>query len=65
MADKTNVYVIKDDFTSDAGSTIYGIYSTREKAEAAFAILEDPDKNAYGCNLNENDTLEIDSHTLY
>ncbi len=28
-----NVYLVSDDYTPDAGSSLYGCYSTREKAQ--------------------------------
>lgn len=58
------VFILKDDYTEDAGSTIYGVFSSQEKAEEALAILEDPERNPYGRNLNTDKTLEIESYTI-
>ena len=37
------VYILKDDYAPDAGSRIYGVYSTREKAEEAQEKYESED----------------------
>lgn len=52
------IYIIIDDYTPDAGSSIYGVFSTEKKAQLKFNSLSSDD-NEYGENLNKNDTLEI------
>jgi len=52
------VYVVLDNYTEDQ-PTIYGTFSTREKAEEAFKELESID-NDYGENMNADGTLEIE-----
>ena len=59
------VYLLIDDYTPDGNSTVYGVYSTSEKAEEALARLEDAENNEYGSNLNENDTIQIESYNVY
>ncbi len=60
----TEVYYLIDDYTPDAGSTIYGMYSTMEKAQKALEELENPN-NEYGENMNEDDTIDIRSEKVY
>ena len=55
---KMEVWMLVDDYTPDAGSTIYGVYISEEVAELALEELESED-NEYGCNMNEEDTIEI------
>lgn len=56
----TRVYILKDDYAPDAGSRIYGVYSTREKALADQARYESDD-NEYG---EACDSLSISSYVL-
>lgn len=58
------IYLLVDDYTPDAGSTIYGAYTTLELAKKALEHLEDAENNEYGENLNEDDTIEVRSLTL-
>lgn len=60
-----DIYLVIDDYTPDEGSTIYGIYTTRELAQERINQLSDPDKNEYGKDMNEDDTLEIRHEYLY
>lgn len=54
------VYILKDDYAPDAGSRIYGVYSTYEKAEEAMDYFsEENDTYGEGC-----DSLDIDSHEV-
>ena len=52
------IYLLVDDYTPDAGSTIYGAFSTRELAEERLAKLSSYD-NEYGHDVNEDGTIEI------
>jgi hypothetical protein len=54
------VYILKDDYAPDAGSRIYGVYSTRAKAEKAMEEYESDD-NEYG---NGCDSLDISSYDV-
>ena len=47
-----------DDYTPDAGSTIYGVFANRALAETKLDELSRED-NEYGCNINEGNTLDI------
>ncbi len=60
LKELAEVYIVIDDYTPDAGSTIYGIYFTVELAEKRLKELEDPE-NEYGCNMNKNDSIRIDT----
>lgn len=57
------VYLLVDDYTPDAGSTIYSAHKTRVGAEAALKELSNPD-NEYGYDLNQEDTVTINILTL-
>ena len=59
-----DVYLLVDDYTPDAGSTIWGVYSTREKAENALKHLEDGENNEWGFNQNKDNTIDIRCETL-
>jgi len=63
MKDRKKVYIVMDDYTPDAGSTIYGVYSTNGLAEKAVEELESED-NEYGRNMNEEGTIDIRSEYL-
>ena len=56
----SEVYIVLDNYAPDAGSRIYGIFSTWEKANAYLTkgIFED-----YGAD-HEVDSVEIEEHTL-
>ena len=66
MTEKTKqeLYIVLDNYTPDAGSTIYGVFPTNELAKQCIAHLEDADNNPYGQNMNEEDTIEIYSTSL-
>ena len=54
------VYILKDDYAPDAGSRIYGVYSTRAKAQEAMDYFsEENDDYGPGC-----DSLDIDSYDV-
>lgn len=55
---KMGVWMLIDDYTPDAGSTIYGVYSSMELAELALEELES-ENNEYGKNMNEDDSIDI------
>ena len=57
---RQTVYIIKDDYAPDAGRRIFGVYSTREKAEAAQDRYESED-NEYS---EAFDPLDIRSFEL-
>jgi len=52
------VYILIDDYTPDAGSTIYGVFATYDLASAKLKELSG-DYNEYGCSMNEDDTIDI------
>lgn len=54
----TKVYILIDDYTPEAGSTIYGVFATNKLAEARLKELSSDD-NEYGESLNAEDTIEI------
>ena len=54
------IYILKDDYAPDAGSRIYGVYSTLEKAKEAMEHYESDD-NEYGQGC---DSLDIESHRV-
>jgi hypothetical protein len=57
--DKT-VYILKDDYAPDAGSRIYGVYSTYEKAEEAMEYYGNENEDyGEGC-----ESLDICSFSL-
>jgi len=58
-----NLYVVIDNYTPDAGSTIYGVFDSSKKANDQINILSSDD-NEYGCNQNKDDTIEIDFHDV-
>ena len=62
---KQDIYLVIDDYTSDAGSTIYGAFTTHELAQKRVDELSDPESNEYGCNMNEDDTIDIRHEYLY
>jgi len=49
----TEVFQIVDDYTPDAGSTIYGTYATESLAETELKRLCSPD-NEYGEDVGSN-----------
>ncbi len=55
------VYLVIDDYTPDAGSSIYGAFSTYEKAEQYLTVglLEE-----YGDDVNERDCACIETMTV-
>ena len=57
------VYILIDDYTPDAGSTIYGVYVTKKAAETRLKELENED-NEYGQNMNEDNTIDIQEYEI-
>lgn len=53
MSKIIKVWQVVDDYTPDAGSTIYGTYATIELAQERLDNLCNPD-NEYGENVGEN-----------
>jgi hypothetical protein len=43
---KQHVYILKDDYSPDTGSRIYGVYSTSDKASKALSVYES-EENEY------------------
>lgn len=59
---KQTIYLLKNDYLPDAGSMIYGAYTTFETAQKALEFLADAENNPWGSDESEN--AEIDSITL-
>lgn len=57
------IYLVKDDYTPDY-PTVYGAYTTLEIAKQVIKLLSS-ENNPYGCSQNENDTLEVETLTVY
>ena len=60
MADKQEVWLLIDDYTPDAGSTIYGVYETHELAQD---YLDNGIKEDYGENM-DTDNIDIRPETV-
>ncbi len=54
------VFILKNDYAPDAGSKIYGVYSTIEKAYEAMERYESED-NEYGKGC---DSLDVVCHSV-
>lgn len=53
------VYILKDDYAPDAGSRIYGVYSTREKAQEDMDFYSE-ENEVYGEGCNSLDIREFE-----
>ena len=51
------IYLVVDNYTLDAGSTIYSAHTTIDQARKEIERLSSDD-NEYGSNMNERDTLD-------
>ena len=57
------IYILIDEYTPD-GPTIYGVYSSSEKAEKVLNELSS-DNNEYGRNMNKDNTIDIIKERVY
>ena len=57
------VYILMDEYTPD-GPTIYGVYSSEEKAKNALNELSS-NNNEYGRNMNKDSTIDIIKEGVY
>lgn len=57
---KQRIYILKDDYAPDAGSRVYGVYSTSEKA-SEFLERYEGDDNEFGRGC---DSLDVSSYIV-